>query len=56
MNHSRIQHTLIRVVEPDTGTIQSHTVKRSDASKWLASFRRNGFEIVAVLHDYNEEK
>ena len=57
MPHARMQHTLIMVHDPSSTShfaIQEHIVKRSDASKWITSFKREGFEVIRVNHNYTE--
>ena len=52
--HQNNQTTLIMVhdrASRSSFAIQEHYVKRTDAAKWIASFRREGFEILRVNHN-----
>jgi len=54
MHAQRQQTTLIMVHDPSSTSnfaIQEHYVKRSDAAKWIQSFKREGFEVIRVNHN-----
>jgi len=55
--YQRNQSTLIMVHDPSSAShfaIQEHIVKRDQAAKWIASFKREGFEVIRVNHGYKE--
>lgn len=53
--HARNQQSLIKVMDADTGHKQTHVVKRDQTSKWVKSFRAQGFKVLYVQHDYQGE-
>lgn len=48
------QSTLIRTYEHETGERTNHIVPRDRARKMIEAFRREGFVVVYVQHNYKE--
>ena len=56
MGHQRRQQSLVMLQDPETKTRIPTIVDRNKSAQIIRNAKREGFKVLYVWHDYNEEK